>query len=105
MNPIVKTSLLHALATTAYIAAVAMFLFYAPQTIRSGNSPLLTTAILMLLVVSAAVTGSLVFGRPALWYLDGKKQEALRLLLTTCGFLLAFTALAFALLLAFLPAK
>lgn len=38
---------------------------------------------LMLFVLSAAVTASLVLGRPILWYIDGKKKEAVQLLFST----------------------
>jgi len=43
---------------------------------------------LLVLVFSAALTGILIFGRPAIWYLDGKKSEALFLLFYTLGALL-----------------
>lgn len=36
---------------------------------------------LMLFVCSAAITGFLVFGKPAMLYLDGKKQDAIQLLI------------------------
>jgi hypothetical protein len=54
---------------------------------------------LMLLVFSAALMGILVFGQPAMWYVDGKKKEALYLLGYTMTVLLALTVLAFVLLL------
>jgi hypothetical protein len=38
---------------------------------------------LSLLVFSAALVGSLIFGRPILWYLDNKKKEAVLLLAYT----------------------
>lgn len=41
---------------------------------------------LMLFVFSAAITGSLVLGRPILWYIDGKKKEAVHLLFSTLIF-------------------
>ncbi len=41
--------------------------------------------VLMLLVFSAALTGALIFGRPVLWFLEGKKKDALLLLAYTLG--------------------
>jgi hypothetical protein len=48
---------------------------------------------LTLFVVSAAVTGSLVVGRPILLYLEGKKQEAARFFGYTLGWLVAILVL------------
>ena len=39
-----------------------------------------TMSFLLLFVISAAVMGLLIFGRPILWYWDGKKQEAVALI-------------------------
>lgn len=50
--------------------------------------------ILMLLVFSASVTGGLIFGRPVLWYLDGKKKETFSLLITTLLIFLGFIGVA-----------
>ena len=50
---------------------------------------------LMLFVFSAAFTGTLVLGRPIVWYLNGKKREALSLLFYTLGVFLAITLIAF----------
>ena len=44
-------------------------------------------AMLLLFVFSAAVTASLVFGKPILLYLDNFKKEAFKLLLYTLAFL------------------
>ena len=74
MNPILKTALLNAAGTAVYVIAVASFLFYAPKIFgRPDNSVFIPIAMLLLFVFSAALTGSLILGRPALWYLDGRK--------------------------------
>lgn len=95
---------MNALATALYVAAVASFLFYAPKFFGPERSTTVLVPITMLLlfVFSAAVTGSLIFGRPSLWYLDGKKKEALTLLAHTLAILFAITAVALA---AFLAAS
>ena len=93
---IVKNALMNAFAAALYITAVATFLSHAEKIL--GPDPVEKTAfipmfMLSLLVVSAAVTGFAVFGRPAMWYLDGKKKEALALLAATLGFLAGITAI------------
>ena len=102
MTGIRKTAFFNALATAVYITLVGTFMYYG-STIQLGasNSFLVPTALLLLFVFSAALTGFLIFGRPALWYLDGKKKEALELLFTTLGFFSGITVLAILLLVLF----
>ena len=95
MKPIFKNALIHAVATTIYVVAVASFLFYAPQVLSQAKTVLIPISMLLLLVFSAAFTGILIFGRPVLWYLDGKKKEALSLLAYTLGIFLVITLVAF----------
>jgi hypothetical protein len=97
-NNILQLAGLHALATATYVSLVASFLFYAPKLIvgkTAEDTVFMPIAMLMLLVVSAAITGSLVFGRSILWYLDGKKKDAVSLLLSTLGALFIITVVAF----------
>lgn len=88
---ITKFALIDSLATAAYVAFVGVFLYYAPQIFTSIDTILTPILMLLLLVFSASVTGSLIFGRPVLWYLDGKKSEALRLLIYTLAYLFVTT--------------
>ncbi|MBI2818553.1 MAG: hypothetical protein HYX73_01110 [Acidobacteria bacterium] len=88
---ILKYALLNAAGTAAYVAAVGSFLFYAPRMFGRGNSVLIPITMLLLFVFSAALTGALVLGRPILWYVDGKKKEAISLLVSTLAILLGFT--------------
>ena len=95
MKEIFRSALLNAAATAAYVTAVASFLFYAPKMFgRPDNSVFIPIALLLLFVFSAAFTGSLIFGRPALWYLDGKKKEALSLLIATLAIFLGIILIA-----------
>jgi hypothetical protein len=48
---------------------------------------------LMLFVLSAGVVGSLIVGKPIFMYLDGKKKEAVSLLVTTLGCLAIITVI------------
>lgn len=95
MSPILKNSLINASLTALYIGLVGIFMFHAPQIFTSQNNVLIPIAMLLLFVFSAALTGSLIFGRPILWYLEGKKNEALNLLFYTLGILLGITLIAF----------
>jgi hypothetical protein len=94
VKTILQSAFINALGTAAYIVLVAAFLFYAPMIFGPARSVLIPIAMLHLFVFSAALTGSLVFGRPVLWYLDGRKQDALSLLFWTLVILLGFTLLA-----------
>ncbi len=94
-NKVLKIAALNAFGTTAYIATVVSLIFYAPKTIDEKATVFLPMAMLLLFVISASITGSLVFGRPILWYMDGKKKEAIALLIATLAFLAVVTLTAF----------
>ncbi|MFZ2804369.1 MAG: hypothetical protein WA001_04030 [Patescibacteria group bacterium] len=95
-TPIFKYAALNALGTAAYIAVVATFFANAHFLgNKAEGTVLIPMAMLLLLVVSASVTGSLVLGRPVLWYLDGKKKEAVTLLIATIGCLFVLMVVAF----------
>ncbi len=96
-SPILKYAVLNALGTAAYVTLVASFFFYAETLLGNGmkETVFIPIAMLLLFLVSATVTGSLVLGRPILWYLDGKKKEAVQLLLATVGGLAILMVLAF----------
>lgn len=102
MNKIVKNALLDALGTFVYVVLVASLMSYLQANYQDMNDIVLITpiAMLMLFVFSAALTGFLVFGRPILMYLDGKKKDALSLLFWTLVFLFAITFIVFFVLLA-----
>ncbi len=102
-NTIIKNAVASAILTTLYVICVASFFFYASRIFGGDGSKdtiLAPIVMLLLLVLSAAITGSLVFGRPVLWYLEGKKQEAISLFLYTLAFL--FIVVAFALFLLYI---
>lgn len=98
----VKAALINALGTVLYIVAVGCFMYYGSQ-VKLGNSNTILVPITMLLlfVFSAALTGFLIFGRPAQLYVDGKKKEALSLLTYTLIFFSVATLVAVALLIVF----
>ena len=94
---IVNYAVLNAFATALYIAVIASLLFYAPKIFGSDepDTVLIPIGMLCLFVFSAALTSFLMFGRPVLWYLDGKRQEALSLLAWTLGTFFVITIIVF----------
>ena len=84
-NNIVKYGVLNALGTAAYIVLIATFLSYAQDIFgpEEPKSVLVPIMMLSLLVFSVAMVGLLLFGRPILWYWDGKKSEAVSLIAHT----------------------
>ena len=98
MNKITKTAIVNALLTALYVTAVGSFLHYVPRIFNTPpNTPdtlFVPIAMLLLLVLSAATTGYLIFGKPILWYLDGKKEESVSLLALTLVTLFFITLLA-----------
>lgn len=90
---ILKNALVNAAATTAYIMLVATFMSHAENLFghqEAGDTVLAPIIFLLLFVISAAITGFAVFGRPVMWYMEDKKREAVALLGATIGFLILF---------------
>lgn len=91
-NEIIKKAFLNAGAAALYVVAIASFLFYVPKSFApAADNVLIPIVMLLLLVFSVALMGVLIFGRPILWYLDGKKQEAFSLLVYTLVIFLIIT--------------
>ena len=106
MDATLRYALLHAIAVVLYVAALVCLIFFG-ESIVSPNIPELVAPILvlLLLVVSAAVMGMLVFLRPLMWYLDGKKKEAIHLAIYTVAGIAIIAALICASLIAFGPTQ
>ena len=94
---------LNASGTLVYVVLVAQIMSNGSKWFgQVDNKTFTPIAVLMLFVLSAAIVGTLVLGRPALMYLDGKKTEGVKLFLYTLGWIAAFTIIAF-IILASLP--
>ncbi len=90
---LVKISFLNALGTIVYIVGIVLIMFNVVD--KSADDTIYAPMLaLMLLVLSAAVTGGLVLGRPVMLYLSDKKAEAVKLFVYTVGWLAAGTAIA-----------
>ena len=97
MDKLKTRGFINAFATALYIIAIASFMYYG-SLIKLGRANIILVPITMLLlfVFSAALTGFLIFGKPAQLYVDGKKKEALAMLTYT---LVSFSIITFVFLL------
>jgi len=95
MTQIVKRAFIDALATTAYIIFIVSFISSLQAFASQEDIIIIPIAMLLLFVISAAITGFLVFGKPAMLYIDGKKREAVSLLGYTLGILVLITIIFF----------
>lgn len=99
MKNILKHSLINGIGTAIYVILIASFIYYlGNNSIIPEDTVFIPIALLLLFVFSAAFTGILVFGKPILWYLDGKKIEATYLLFYTLTIFSMITIIAFILL-------
>ena len=91
-----KRSFLNSLSAAVYIAAVSVFVFNAGKFF--GGKPdtfLAPLSMLLLFVLSAAVVGWLILGKPILLYLDGDKKGGVEMFFQSLAWLFGFTILAF----------
>ncbi len=95
MNPLLKRALIDSVGTAAYIVLIVTFIFSLQVFQGSKETILIPMAMLLLFVCSAAITGFLVFGKPVMLYVDGKKKEAISLLGHTIGMLVVITLVFF----------
>jgi len=94
-----KYALINSLGTAVYIVFVVSLIFFIGNKFSGSDETIfIPIAMLMLLVFSVALVGSLIFGRPIIWYLNGKKKDAVLLLVYTLGIFFAITLIAFLLL-------
>jgi hypothetical protein len=95
---ILKYACINSTLTAFYIGLIASFLFYGPHFFALEGKPDTVFApimMLMLFVFSAAITGTLMLGKPIMWYLDGKRKEAISLFFYTLAVFFVITLLVF----------
>ncbi len=92
-NQLMGRGTLHGLGVMAYCAAVSQVISHSDQLFGHMDTVLTGAAFLMLLTLSAATVGALIFGKPALLYAEGKKQQAIMLVGYTLGTLAILTIL------------
>lgn len=95
MGKLIQRSFLNALGTGLYVVLVALLARNAQNIFGQKDSIIDPIAILMVFVLSAAVTGSLVLGKPVLMYANNQKTEAVKLFLYTIAWLVLLTIIVF----------
>lgn len=98
-SKLIMMAFIHSLGTAVYVLAVAWFLFNGERWFGKADNFFMPFALLLLLVLSASITGLLVLGRPIYLYFDGFKKEAVKLLGLTVCWLAIFTFIVFIVLL------
>ena len=88
-------SLGHSVLVLLYVGIVASIMYNGSRWFGKTDTAWTPVAVLMLLVLSAAITGTLVLGRPLIMYLDGAKREALKFFAYTIGWLFILTIIVF----------
>ena len=85
MDKIIKQAFLNAILTAVYIILIVSLIHFIGESslAQEPDTILAPIAMLMLFVFSAALTGSLVVGKPIFWFIEGRKKEALKLLTYT----------------------
>ena len=101
MDKIIKRAAINAVGTAIYVVLIVLFIFSLQIFQKEEDIIIIPMAMLLLFVCSAAITGFLVFGKPIMLYIDGKKREAVSLLGYTLGVLVLITIIFFALLIAY----
>lgn len=86
-------ALVNSVGTFVYVTLIALVLTNGDRIFGEMNTLLGPIVFLMLFVLSVAIVGLLILGRPAMLYLDGKKQQAVQLLLQTIGWLAILTSI------------
>lgn len=87
-KPMFQRSLLNSLGVVAYVALVATFMNNAERFLGKTDTILTGIVFLLLLSISAAVVGSLVFGYPVILFLNGQKKEGVMMAISTIGCLM-----------------
>ena len=101
MDKIIKRAFIDSIGTVGYIILVVSFIFSLQIFASKGDNIIIPIAMLLLFVCSAAITGFLVFGKPVMLYIDGKKKEAVSLLSYTLVILFLITIISFIFLIAY----
>lgn len=86
-SKLILQGFLFSLGVVAYVILVVIIMFNGNSLFGTMDNFWGPLAMLLLFTVSAAITGSLVFGKPVYLFLIGFKTESVKLALYTIGFL------------------
>lgn len=93
-NHLPTRALLNSLGVFIYIVGIVLLLNNAQRLFGDGKTFWTPVFMLLLLVLSATITGFLVLGKPIMLYIENQKETAVKLLGYTIGWLAVFTAIA-----------
>lgn len=96
LNNLILRSFLNALGTVVYVSLISLVMSQGNKIFGEKDTAITPIAALTLFVLSAAVTGSLVVGKPLLMYIENQKSEAVKLFIYTLCWLALFTIVLFA---------
>ena len=82
-SKLVIDGLVDAVGVAVYIVIIATIMRNIPKMFGTVPEFFGPVVILLLFVLSAAITGGLVLGRPVLLYFDGKRSDAIKLFFST----------------------
>ena len=91
-------SLGHAVLVVLYVSLVAFVMNHGSTWFGQKDTAVTPVAVLMLFVLSATVTATLVLGRPAMMYFNGEKKEAIKFFGYTVGWMFIQTVVIFVIL-------
>ena|ERR1700686_78609 len=95
-NKILQRAFVDAFGVVAYVGLFAWFVNNLHLWFGSAPSGWLGSVFfLMMFIISASITGSLVLMKPILLFLEGHKKEAVHLFLYTLGFLVLMALIVF----------
>lgn len=94
-SKLIKISLVNSIIAALYISVVAFLMTNGEKLFGKNNSVFVGIAMLLLFVISAAVMGFVILGKPLMMYLDGFKKEALKLFYLTIAWLVLIAAIVF----------
>lgn len=85
-NPLLH-AFVHSLGVVLYVALVALFMSNGERILGQEDTIFVMMVVLLLLTLSVAVVGSLIFAKPILLAIRGQRREAVEFALITIGFL------------------
>ena|SRR3989338_5612472 len=91
---LLKIASINSFLVLAYVILIVWIMQMFEKSGSDFPSPWTPVAFLMLLTLSAAIVGTLIFARPVMIFLEGGKKEAVKLLAYTLGCLIILTILA-----------
>jgi len=87
----ILNSFLSALGVLGYVCLIGWLLFNGENIFGKQDSFIMPILLLLLLIISASITGLLVLGKPIHLYLNGLKKQGITLFLVTLGWLAIFS--------------